>query len=68
MQVSEGISVLQDVLSEEWESLKSRISEIRVKGIRVNQGGGVCCFAIEYYLKHQLWKQILSTSMYFWES
>ena len=36
--VSEGISVLWDVLSEEWESFESRVSEICVKRIRVNQG------------------------------
>ena len=39
--VSEGISVSQYVLSEEWNFLKMRVSGIRVKRIRVNQGLGV---------------------------
>ena len=41
MCVSEGISVSQYLLSEEWELLKMRVSEIGVKRIRVNQGLGV---------------------------
>ena len=41
MRVSVGIFVSQYVLSEGWELLKMRVSEIRVKRIRVNQGLGV---------------------------
>ena len=41
MRVSEGISISQYVLSEEWNFLKMRVSEIRVKQIRLNQGLGV---------------------------
>ena len=41
MRVSEGISVSQYVLSEEWELFEMRVSEIRVNQIRVNQGLGV---------------------------
>ena len=47
MCVSEGISVSQYVLSEEWELLKMRVSEIRVKEIRVNQGLGFATKLVE---------------------
>ena len=38
---SEGISVSYYVLNEEWEPLKSRVSEICVKRIHINQGVSV---------------------------
>ena len=38
---TEGISVSYYMLSEKWESLKIRVSEIRIKWICVNQGVGV---------------------------
>ena len=47
MRVSEGISVPQYELSEEWEFFKMRVSEIRAKRIRVNQVVGVKTFGIK---------------------
>ena len=49
IRVSEGISVSQYILSEEWESFEKHVSEIRVKRIRVNQGVGVIGILIGIY-------------------
>ena len=57
MGVSEGISVSQYVLSEEWELFENAVSEIRVKRIRVNQRLGVYVWTkvhtFELYLQFQ---------------
>ena len=39
--IGKGISVSWDVLNEEWESFKSRVIQVCVKRICVNQGVGV---------------------------
>ena len=46
------------MLSEEWELFKMRVSEIRVKQIRVNQGLGVYEIQILILMQHDKKKRL----------